>query len=153
MRKASRPLIIFIAAIFQPIVALAQSDETANIDYETYEKTGVIAAEMGTQFINENIVAIRTAATLKYCSKEGLAKSVEAKETDRQLEDKLQTFVLAGRFDKLPLYAIYEAQSAASNLIIGYNMGFLAGLRLSAETVKSSLCDVAVNAANQLLAK
>ena len=110
--KPSRLLVLFIAAILLPATAIAQSDIVAD-DYETYEKIGPMVAEMSMQFLNENIVAIRTVAILKYCSKEGLAKVVEGKEVDRTFKEKLDELIRAERFIGLPVYSFLEARGGS----------------------------------------
>jgi hypothetical protein len=117
------------------------------------KKTQAIAAEMFTEFLNENIVAIRVSATLKYCSKDRLAKAIEAPESDRSFKNKLQEHAVDGRFSGLPSYAVLQAQTAANNLAVGYNFGFIEALRLTSDSGKSLLCATAVEGANKILAK
>jgi len=152
MARCSHLLIFFMAAILLPATAFAQSDKVAS-DFETYEKIGPIAYEMSLQFLDKNIAAIRTVAVLRYCSKDGLAKAVEGKEIDRSFKEKLGQLIKSRRFDGLPEYSILEAQAAANNFVIGYNFGFEAALKLAGGSQKGALCEVAITAANKILAE
>jgi hypothetical protein len=106
-------LIVLSSALIAPTMVRAQSDKSADDDYRTYEKTQVLAAELFANFLKENIATLRVSALLKHCQKEGLANAVDAKLIDRKLTDKITALIAEGRFDGLPPYAAYEAQSAA----------------------------------------
>lgn len=153
MAKPPRLLIVFIAAMFLPAAALAQSDKDSDKDLEAYDKIKPIVAEMAAQFLDQNIAAIRTAGILKYCSKDGLAKAVEEKEIDRMFTKKLAQLIKTGRFAGLPAYSYLEAQAAANNFVVGYNMGFEAALKFVGDAQKQDLCAAATDAANKILAK
>lgn len=106
MTKRLHIFVILIAAVFLPNAAMAQANKIAD-DYETYKRTGALATEMFAAFLKMNIAAIRTSAILTYCSKDGLAKAVEATEVDRQLGGQLNQLISEGKFSGLPSYSLF----------------------------------------------
>jgi hypothetical protein len=141
------------AAILQS-PAVAQSKNETDDDYETYQKTRQLGLEMFKQYLDKNGAAIRISAVLKSCSKDGLAKAIEDKETDRNFMEIITTFIRLGKFSDLPSYAVLQTQSAAYALIVGYGIGYQEAVELNVGTPNETMvCGAAVDAANKVLAK
>lgn len=146
-------LVSFVAVGALAPSSTAMAQERSGEIYKTYEKIGLLGTDMYLSFATKYSAHMRTAAILKACSMDGLAKMVEAKIADRQFVKILREFIEAGKFLKLPQYAMLSAQAVANGMVVAYSLGFEDSVRVAVadQSKKQAICNAAVSSSNKLV--
>jgi len=128
-------------------------EDQRNREYVAYQAAGRIGAEMFLAVYKKDGFGLRTAAMLRACGQDGLAKAVDAKLSDPRFEKELDRMIKEHRFADLPPYTIGSAQSVANAMRTGYEAGYREanGLTLTMPDGKDFLCAVATRNANEIL--
>jgi hypothetical protein len=121
--------------------------------YTVYEAAGRLGTQMFFTVYKKDGFGLRAASMLRACGQDGLARAVDAKQSDPTFKNELTTMISDGRFRDLPNYAILSAQNVANAMRAGYVSGFQEAnkLALSLPSGKEYLCEVAVKSANEIL--
>jgi hypothetical protein len=126
-------------------------DKQDDQDYAAYEATFRLGREL---FYKQDGAFVRTAAILRACHQDGLAKAVEAK-TDPHFTNELTKMIDEGRFRDLPFHTVLSVQNIAQGIRLGYAIGYgeATMLGLGFARRKNDLCGAAVKDANEILKK
>lgn len=135
------------------LLCLSPVSALADEEFATYERSNEIGRQMFYERYKAEGLVMRTTILLEHCGQDGLANAVKAKETDRSFADALSKRAQQGEFYGQPNWSFLLAQSSASSLTVGYQLGFMEALRIFVDNpaTRKSACDVAIKSANQIL--